>query len=154
MTNFFIRPDIVYTMPGMKDEIIFWEKDKATEILADHVPTKSLWNIQSSHYTNKVTCSKFCELRPRYVLLMKHSPKNQCKCVMSEKFMNILKGLSVIYVSSKFWHAVLCDSSLNSSCWQSNLEPYLWIMILKLMFHRKSSIFLRLVKTWKSFNAK
>ena len=40
--NLFIRPDIVYTMPGMKDEIIFWEKDKATEILADHVPTKSL----------------------------------------------------------------------------------------------------------------
>ena len=35
--NFFNCPDIVHIMPGMKDEITFWEKGvKTTEILSDH----------------------------------------------------------------------------------------------------------------------
>ena len=28
----------------------------------------------------------------------------------------------ITYDSSKFWHRVLCDSSLNSPCWVSNCE--------------------------------
>ena len=54
---------------------------------------------------------------------MKDSPKDQCKCIiLYENFMNMLKGLSVTYDSSKFWHMFLCDSSLNSSYLQSNCE--------------------------------
>ena len=63
---------------------------------------------------------------------MKDSPKDQCKCIMSENLMNILKGLSAIYFSSKFWHTVLRGSSLNSSCWQSNCEAYKNVKILSL----------------------
>ena len=56
------------------------------------------------------------EIRPRNVLLMKDPPKDHCKCMIHENFMNVLKGSSVTYDSSKFSHMVLCDSPLIPSC--------------------------------------
>ena len=151
-------------MPGMKYEITSWEKGVKTKQQKYYLIMflQEAYEIycKSPDYTNKVKFSKFCELRPRNVLLMKDFPEDQCKCIIHENFTNMLKGLSITYDSNKSWYMVLCDSSLNSSCWQSNCEvcknrkPYLWILILKPMFHRKSGVLLRLVKTQKSFNAK
>ena len=72
---------------------------------------------QSLDCTNKIKFSRFCELRPRNVLLMKDSPNDQCKYIIHENLINMLKGLPITYDSNKFWHIVLCDSSLNSSYW-------------------------------------
>lgn len=103
--NLFICPDIVYTMPGMKDEITFWEKGVKTKQWKYYLIMflREAYEIykQSSDYTNKVKFSKFCELRPRNVLLMKDSPKDKFKCIIHENFMNMLIDLSITYDSSK-----------------------------------------------------
>ena len=50
--NFFNCPDIVHTMPGMKDEITFWEKGvKTTEILPDHFLEKLMKYTVSQQIT-------------------------------------------------------------------------------------------------------
>ena len=113
-------------MPGMKYEITSWEKGVKTKQQKYYLIMflQEAYEIycKSPDYTNKVKFSKFCELRPRNVLLMKDSPEDQCKCIIHENFTNMLKGLSITCDSNKSSYMVLCDSSLNSSCWQSNCE--------------------------------
>ena len=154
--NFFIRPDIVYTMPDMKDEITFWEKGVKTKqqeyYLTMFLREAHIIYSQSSDHTNKVQFFKFCGLRLRKALLMKDSPKDQCKCMIHEIYMNKLKGLFIAHGSSKSLHMVLCDSSLNSFCWQSNCEVCENGKILHASW--KEWCLLRLIRVWKSFNAK
>lgn len=60
--------------------------------------------------------SKFCELRPENVLLMRQTPLNQCLCQSHENFRLLLFVLDITY-THEFWLPVLCNTEPNSSCW-------------------------------------
>lgn len=66
---------------------------------------------QSSDHTKKVKFSKFCELRPRNVLLMKDSLKDQFKCIIHENFMNMLMGylLHMTQANYDIWFFVIAS---------------------------------------------
>ena len=68
-----------------------------------------------------ISFSLFCDLRPRNVLLLGDSPKDQCKCLTHENLFYKLSALGIEY-SSDFWKDVLCDDSPNSKCWLSQCE--------------------------------
>ena len=50
--------------------------------------------------SGKVKFSKFCDLRPKDVLLLKQSPADQYKCIIYKNFINTLWPLSILYDSS------------------------------------------------------
>ncbi|KAF2892249.1 hypothetical protein ILUMI_13926, partial [Ignelater luminosus] len=119
--NFYYRPDIVYTCPGMRDSIAV-RKDGKKITLPRHYLTlflREAFAIFKQDSPNiKLGFSKFCSLRPDNVLLLKHMPLEQCKCKLHENFAMKLKGLKITY-SQKFWDDILCNVSLNSSCWKN-----------------------------------
>lgn len=119
--NFFYRPDIVYTCPGMKDVITVW-KDGKKEKLQKHYMTMFLHEafcvFKEENEEVKVGFSKFCSLRPKNVLLLKETPAEQCKCRLHENFILKLKALKYTY-NNDYWKNLLCDDSLNSLCWQN-----------------------------------
>ena len=123
--DFYTHSDIVYTIQGMKDELPIWEK-RVKRRERKYYLTMFLgeaYNIYSNlPITEKVKFSKFCELRPKNILLLNQSPADQCKCMIHENFINKLKGAAITYDFSTFWNFVLCDDSLNSVCWQGNCE--------------------------------
>ena len=66
--DFYTRSDIVYNMPGMKDELTIWEKGvKRCE--QRYYPTiflQETYNIYINFLiTEKVKFSKFCKSRPK-----------------------------------------------------------------------------------------
>ena len=93
--TFFFRPDISYTMPCMKDIMTTWI-DSGKLKLRKHYLTMFL---REAYYMyceqNKrdgvhgLAYSTFCNLRPRNVLLLSFSPKDQCKCMTHENFFHI-----------------------------------------------------------------
>ena len=118
--DFYTCSDIVYTMPGMKDELTIWEKGvkKCEQKYYLTMFLREAYNIYSNlPITEKVKFSKFCELRSKNVLLLNQSPVDQCKCMIHENFINKLNSAAITYDSSTFWKFVLCDDSLNSVCW-------------------------------------
>ena len=121
--DFYTCSDIVYTMPGMKDELTAWDKG-AKRCERKYYLAMFLREAYSIYInlpvTEKVKFSKFCELCPKNVLLLNESPADQCKCMIHENFINKLKAITCD--SSTFWNFVLCDDSLNSVCWQRNCE--------------------------------
>ena len=68
-----------------------------------------------------VSFSVFCDLRPKNVLLLQNSPKDQCKCVTHENLFFKLDAIGISYDSS-FWQKVLCSVEDNSDCWNSKCE--------------------------------
>lgn len=120
--NFYIRPDISYTMPGMKDEITIWIGGTKTRKRKYYLTMflREAYRIYIDFYLDeKIGLSKFCALRPQNVLLMHETPPDQCKCRIHENFILKLKGLKIDYDSQTFWENTLCDTTLNSPCWQS-----------------------------------
>lgn len=124
VTNFFYRPDIVYTCPGIKDVITVWQEGKK-EKLQKHYMTMFLHEafsvFKEENQEVKIGFSKFCSLRPKNVLLLKETPAEQCKCRLHENFIMKLKALKYTY-NNDFWKNLLCDDSLNSPCWQNLCE--------------------------------
>ena len=121
---FYFRPDIVYTMPGMKDVMVVWTSDgKST--LRKHYLTMFLREAYKVYCEenpdDKVGLSTFCNLRPTNVLLLKDSPSDQCKCFIHENFFMKLQALQKPY-TSQFWSNFLCDASPNSDCWLSQCD--------------------------------
>lgn len=122
---FFFRSDIVYTMPGMKDEMVVWA-DGIKSRLRKYYLTMFLREAYelyctANEETSCVSFSKFCSLRPQNVLLLKDSPVDQCKCRHHENFRLMLIGLGVPY-DTTFWEKILCDTSLGSTCWAGTCE--------------------------------
>ena len=72
--------------------------------------------------SDKVKLCKFCDLRPKNVLLLKQSISDQCKSITIENFINKLEALSILYYSSSFWDTVLNNNTTNCQCWQGNCE--------------------------------
>ena len=70
--------------------------------------------IQSEEERGKK--SKFYSLRPKNVLLLGDTPKDQCKCQNHENMFMKLEAMGKQYESS-FWEEILCDTSENSICW-------------------------------------
>ena len=70
---------------------------------------------------DKVGLSKFCNLRPRNVLLLKDTLSDQGRCNIHEKFFMKLQALQKTY-DSNFWSNFLCDVSPNSECWLSHCD--------------------------------
>ena len=118
--DFFFYPDIVYTMPGMKDEMITWINGTKTKLRKYYLTVflREAHALFKGHHLN-ICFSKFCSLRPRNALLLKSSPADQCRCRIHKNFIMRLQGLKIAYDSTLFWDSILCDVSLNSKCWQN-----------------------------------
>ena len=126
INDFYFRSDIVYTMPGLKDEMVIWINGKNTGKKRKYYLTMFLREAYAifklSHPEPTVCFSKFCALRPKNVLLLKNTPMDQCKCKHHENFILRLKGLNQVYDES-WWMKYLCSSDdLESSCWMNDCD--------------------------------
>ena len=65
--------------------------------------------------------STFCALRPKNVLLLDESPKQQCKCQTHENLFLKLEAMGIHY-EKEWWATVLCDTTPNSDCWKNICE--------------------------------
>ena len=123
--EFFYRPDIVYTAPGMRDEMTVWEngvKSKLRKHFLTMFMREAFALFKEFNPDVSVSFSKFCSLRPPNVLLLENSPVDQCKCRHHENFRLKMKSLGVEYDQS-WWQKVLCTSGdLLSQCWKSECE--------------------------------
>lgn len=123
--SFYHRSDIVWTAPGMKDEITLWEggvKRKLRKYFLTMYLREAFEIFKSSFPDINIGFSKFCSLRPKNVLLLKDTPRDQCKCMKHENFINMLSGLNLSY-SNSFWENILCDSNdLCGICWKGKCE--------------------------------
>jgi len=125
VNEFFSRSDIVYTAPGMRDEITVW-KDGKKEKMRKYFLTMFLREayavFQEMHPDINISFSKFCSLRPQNVLLLKDTPTDQCRCRLHENFRLKLKSLAISQDQS-FWDKILCDPvGLHSECWRGQCE--------------------------------
>lgn len=72
---------------------------------------------QSSVADSSVSFSKFGSLCPKNVLLLKDTPKDQCKCKIHENFILMLDATNIKY--DKDWLSkMLCDDNFESICWK------------------------------------
>ena len=71
--EFFMRSDIVYTCPGIKDQVTVWDDDGNKTKLRKYyllMHVKEVYALfKSEHPDIKIGFSKFAELRPKNVLL-------------------------------------------------------------------------------------
>ena len=121
ITDFYVNTDVVYTMPGMHDEMTVWEngnksKSRKYYLIMFLKEVYELFKQSSPDIT--VGFSKFASLRPANVLLLKDQHPDMCKCEIHENFFKI-KGLGITY-DEHFWPNILCDDSLDltSPCWR------------------------------------
>lgn len=117
--NFYFRSDVVYTMPGMNDEITVYDSGGKVKLRKYYLTMYlredySLFKIENDNL--EVGFSKFCFLRPPNVLLLHETPADQCKCKIHENFILKLKALKINY-SNAWWQSILCDTEQNSLCW-------------------------------------
>ena len=125
--NFYLRSDISYTMPGLKDEMTVWINGKK-ERLRKHYLTMFLREafavFDETHPEINLGFSTFCRLRPGNVLLLKNTPKDQCKCKTHENFRMKLTALNCDILPDKdCWQAILCETNdLQSSWWTGTCE--------------------------------
>ncbi|RUS87408.1 hypothetical protein EGW08_004862 [Elysia chlorotica] len=83
VSSFFERSDIVWTAPGMRDEVTLWEggvKKKMRKYYLTMFLREAYKLFQASHSDVRIGFSKFCALKPKNVLLLKDTPSDQCKC--------------------------------------------------------------------------
>ena len=120
--EFYFRTDIVYTMPGMNDEMTIWTNGKKEKLRKHYLVMyiKEAHSLFLSAYPNEsIGYVKFANLRPPNVLLLGDTPEYQCKCRTHENFQYKLKGLQYEYVSSEFWVKYLCEgASYEDECWK------------------------------------
>ena len=100
ITDFYYRTDIVYTLPGMKDEMTVWEKGVKSKLRKYYLVMflKEVYELFKNCYPDvTVGFSKFASLRPRNVFLLKDQQSDQCKCQIHENFICKLKCLGIAY---------------------------------------------------------
>ncbi|KAF8793879.1 hypothetical protein HNY73_001911 [Argiope bruennichi] len=124
VADFLCRADIVYTAPGMHDEMIIWEngiKKRVRKHFLTMYMKEAHALFKEENPSINIGYSKFCSLRPKNVLLLKDTPSDQCKCKSHENFILLLKGLNIDY-NNDFWKEVLCNSDLESKCWETKCD--------------------------------
>ena len=119
--EFYFRPDISYTAPGMHDVMTIWDSDGKKKLWKYYLTMYLREAVIFEETIKSISFSLFCDLRPQNVLLLGNSPKDQCKCLTHENLFYKLSALGIEY-SSDFWKDVLCDESPNSKCWLSQCE--------------------------------
>ena len=124
--DFFFRTDIVYTAPGLKEEMTIWEDGKKHKLRKHYLVMylREAYALFRKTYSNvEVGFSKFASLRPVNVLLLKDQSPDQCKCRIHENFILKLKGAGIKY-DEKFWPSMLCcnQDCLDSNCWKGTCE--------------------------------
>ena len=123
--NFFFEPDVVYTLPGLKDEKTVWvkgEKQKLRKYYLIMYLKEAFQLFKLAHPEIKIGFSKFASLLPVNVLLLKDQPSDQCKCRFHENFSLKLKGLNITYADD-FWSKHLCaHDQYDNVCWKGECE--------------------------------
>ena len=123
--DFFFQPNVVYTTPGLKDEMVHWEAGKKTKLRRYYLELtlKEAYGVfKEQHSTVNIGFTKFWELKPPNVLLMSKAPSDQCRCVQHENYRLQLKPLKIT-VDKTFWGKVLCNSDdLSTECWKGTCE--------------------------------
>ena len=123
--DFFFQSNIVYTAPGLKDEMVHWEAGKKVKLRKYYLELtlkEALGVFKEQHPSVKIGSTRFRELKPPNVLLMSKAPSDQCRCIYHENYRLQLKPLTVI-VDKTFWQKVLCDSdNLTSECWKGTCD--------------------------------
>ena len=74
----------------MKDEFPIWENGtnkRERKYCLTMVLQEAYKNCPELSVSNKMKFSKFCDLCPKNVLLLKQSPVNQCKYIIQEIFL-------------------------------------------------------------------
>ena len=122
ITNFYVNTDVVYTMPGMHDEMTVWENGIKLKRRKYYLIMflKEVYELFKQSYPDiTVGFNKFASLRPVNVLLLKDQHLDICKCEIHENFLLKIKGLGITY-DKHFWPSILCDDSLDltSPCWR------------------------------------
>lgn len=120
--HFFFQPDIVYTMPGIKDEMVVWDETGKRRLQKYFLIMNLIeaFAIYKESCDDKYKCgfSTFCANRPQNVLCLGDSPKDQCKCETHENHFMKLEAMGCHY-DYTWWENVLCDSQYNSECWKN-----------------------------------
>ena len=83
ITDFYVNTDVMYTMPGMHDEMTVWGngiKSKRRKYYSIMF-LKEVYELFKQSYPDiTVGFSKFASLRPANVLLLKDQHPDMCKC--------------------------------------------------------------------------
>ena len=125
--DFYYRPDISYTMPGMNDVMTVWTDNGKTKLRKHYLTLflRESYHIYCGLYNRDsdkgLAFSTFCDLRSKNVLLLGNSPKDQCKCMTHENLFLKLEAMGISYDSS-FWEKILCSTEANSDCWLSKCD--------------------------------
>ena len=84
--DFFFRPDISYTMPGLNDVITVWDDSEKKKLRKYFFAMffREAHEVYCQTQDNPVSFSTFCNLHPKNVLLLADSPKDQCRCLIHE----------------------------------------------------------------------
>lgn len=112
----------MYTTPGMsrRDFVVSkndgGKKEKLTKMYLTMYLREAYAVFMEENPGKTISFSKFCDLRPENVLLLKDTPSEQCLCQTHENFRMVLLALGVTY-NKDFWSEVLCDCEMNSLCW-------------------------------------
>lgn len=121
--NFYLRSDISYTAPGMKETMVVWSKN-GKEVMSKHYLNmflKEAFSIYDEIYRNtphEIKLSSFKLLRTINVLATSKTPHDACKCQLHENLFFKLDALGLQY-NNDFWKYALCNTEQNSDCWQS-----------------------------------
>ena len=98
--DFYVSTDVVYTMPGMHDEMTVWENGIKSKHRKYYLIMflKEVYELFKQSYLDiTVGFSKFASLRPANVLLLKDQHPDICKCEIHENFLLKIKGLGITY---------------------------------------------------------
>ena len=87
--QFYCRSDNVYTMPGKGGEMTVWNEEGKQKLQKYYLTLYlkegyALYLETCENNNEKCSFSTFCNLRPKNVLLLGDSPKEQCKCQIHE----------------------------------------------------------------------
>ena len=107
-------------MPGTADKMVTWDKS-GKKLVRKYYLTMNLkeaYAMHSSMQSEEERCkkSKLYSLRPKNVLLLGDTPKDQCKCQAHENLPMKLEAMEKQYESSSL-DEIICDTSENSACW-------------------------------------
>lgn len=120
--NFFFRTDIVYTTPGVKDEMVVWENGQKKRLRKYYLTMflREVYAIYKSSVIKPLSFSKFCSIRPKNVLLLKDTPIDQCRCKIHENFSMMLIAVQIKY-DDQWWKNILCNNEdYLAACWKGN----------------------------------
>ena len=101
---FYYRTDIIYTMPGTKNEIVILDKSGKCRLQKHGL----IINLKEAHALFLKICKQkdkcrflTCTYCPKNVLLLGNSPKEQCKCQVHENLIMKLQAMGSDY--RKVW---------------------------------------------------